>query len=50
MLFNLYVDDVVAKVKATGAKILLYADDLLLLVRSKAQLTSAIKVIEDWSL
>ena len=36
-------------VKATGAKILLFADDILILARGKAQLTQALTAVEQWS-
>ena len=36
-------------VKASGAKILLFADDILILARGKAQLTQALTAVEQWS-
>ena len=49
LFFSVMINALAGTVKATGAKILLFADDILILARGKAQLTQALTAVEQWS-
>ena len=49
LYFSVMINGLTDAVKASGAKILLFADDILILARGKAQLTQALTAVEQWS-
>ena len=47
-LFNIYVNSLIPILKATGAEVLLYADDLVLVTKSRLQTHRALVALEQW--